>query len=204
MPVFDEVSATNAPASGCRPAQPPRPMQTEQGVVLVVDDDARFRTRLVEALERRGFAVLAAAGADAALTQARQESPDYALVDLRLGNDSGLSVVRALHALDTTLRIVVLTGFGSIATALDAVRSGAVHYLTKPAELDEIIAAFDSDGAPSSPPPAPTVPSLDRVEWEHIERVLAECGGNVTRAAELLGIHRRSLQRKMARHPSDR
>lgn len=118
---------------------------------------------------------------------------------------SGLEVLRRLHALDATTRIVVLTGDGSIATALDAVRSGAVHYLTKPAELDEILRAFYNDGAPASHPPESRVPSLDRVEWEHIiQRVLVSCDGNITRAAVLLGLHRRSLQRKLSKRPPQR
>jgi len=135
---------------------------------------------------------------------AERETPECAIVDLRMPRSSGLSVVRRLYALDATTRIVVLTGYGSIATALDAVRSGATHYLTKPADIDEVLAAFDRDDGPAQVLPATTVPSLDRVQWEHIERVLADCEGNVTRAARLLGIHRRSLQRKLAKHPSTR
>jgi two-component system response regulator RegA len=127
------------------------------------------------------------------------------LVDLRMPGMSGLDVVRELHAIDPTTRIVVLTGYGSIATALDAVRLGAVHYLTKPAEVDEILAAFARD-RPPAPDAEPTYepPSLGRVEWEHINRVLADCGGNISQAARVLGIHRRSLQRKLAKYPPRR
>lgn len=132
---------------------------------------------------------------------ARAESPEYAIVDLRIRHSSGLHLVRRLHELDPTTRIVVLTGYGSIATALDAVRSGAVHYLTKPADIDEILAALDHDGSPAATPPPASIPSLDRVEWEHIDRVLVDCGGNITQAAALLGIHRRSLQRKLGKRP---
>jgi two-component system response regulator RegA len=172
--------------------------------VLIVDDEETFRSRLERAFRDRGYETWSTASVDEAVALAQAESPDFAVVDLRVGRDSGLTLVRKLHAHDPTTRIVMLTGYGSIATALDAVRSGAVHYLTKPAAMEEIIAAFDHDGLPAVEPPAHAVPSLDRVEREHIERVLADCGGNVTHAAELLGLHRRSLQRKLAKFPSRR
>jgi len=172
--------------------------------VLVVDDEDTFRVRMMRALEDRGFEAWGAANGEDAVAIAERETPECALVDLRMPRTSGLTIVRRLHALDATTRIVVLTGYGSIATALDAVRSGATHYLTKPADIDEVLAAFDRDEAPADVPPTATVPSLDRVEWEHIERVLVDCEGNITRAARLLGIHRRSLQRKLAKHPSPR
>jgi two-component system response regulator RegA len=123
---------------------------------------------------------------------------------------SGLEVVRELHRIDPATKIVVLTGYGSIATALEAVRLGATHYLTKPADVDEVIASFDrgeagskSEGAIAESK-APKTPSLARVEWEHIQRVLVDCDGNITKAAERLGIHRRSLQRKLAKFPMPR
>jgi len=172
--------------------------------VLVVEDDDQLRERLLRSLAQRGFEVRGAADAREATALAEEESPECALVDLRLGNESGLDVVRRLRAIDGATRIVVLTGYGSIATALDALRSGAVHYLTKPAGLDEIIAAFDHDGSPAKDPPPTSIPSLDRVEWEHIDRVLLAAGGNITQAAALLGLHRRSLQRKLAKRPQDR
>jgi two-component system, response regulator RegA len=172
--------------------------------VLIVDDEDTFRERLLRALADRGFEVTGADSVEAAIRQAELETPECAVVDLRMPDGSGLSLVRKLHALDPTTRIVVLTGYGSIRTALDAVRGGAVQYLTKPADLDEIIAAFDHDGAPEGVPPPTTVPSLDRVEWEHIDRVLVSCGGNITQAAALLGLHRRSLQRKLGKRPSRR
>ena len=177
---------------------------SERRTVLVVDDEEVFRSRLVQALRDRNFEASGVPDAASAIAAAEKESPECAVVDLRMPRLSGLHVVRRLHELDPTTRIVVLTGYGSIATALDAVRSGAVHYLTKPADLEEIIRAFDHDGAPSPEPPMPTVPSLDRVEWEHIDRVLTSCGGNITQAAALLGLHRRSLQRKLGKWPSPR
>ena len=171
--------------------------------MLVVDDDATFRTRLARAFESRGFEVRAAADGPIAVELAREESPELAVVDLRMPTGSGLDVVRELKAIDSATNIVVLTGYGSIATALEAVRLGATHYLTKPADVDEILGAF----ARAHHPPEPQalvdheVPSLARAEWEHIQRVLTDSGGNITQAARLLGLHRRSLQRKLAKYP---
>ena len=171
--------------------------------LLIVEDDDVLRTRLARAFRERGFEVREAADASEAARQTRGEAPTHALVDLRLAGASGLEVVRALVAADGAVAVVVLTGYGSIATALEAVRLGARHYLTKPADVDEILAAFDRDPSGSPPGPSP-VPTLARVEWEHINRVLADCGGNVSEAARILGIHRRSLQRKLARFPVPR
>lgn len=167
--------------------------------ILLVDDDAVFRGRLAQALEARGMDVWPAACAEEALARAREETPEYALVDLRMPGASGLDLVQALHALDATTRIVVLTGYGSIATALSAVRLGAVHYLTKPADVDEILAAFQAPELAEAPADTGETPSLARVEWEHIQRVLGDCNGNLSEAARRLGMHRRSLQRKAAR-----
>jgi two-component system, response regulator RegA len=172
--------------------------------VLVVDDEDPFRTRLMQALAERGFDAWGAASTGEAIAIAERETPEYAVVDLRLPGASGLHVVRRLHELDPTTRIVVLTGYGSIATALEAVRSGALHYLTKPADIDELLAGFEPQTSPSAEPPPATIPTLARVEWEHIERVMVECGGNVTKAARLLGLHRRSLQRKLGKLPGPR
>jgi two-component system response regulator RegA len=166
---------------------------------LVVDDDERLRARLVRAFRERGLEVRDAGTAEEALAAARAESPELALVDLRLPGPSGLELVRELKALDATTNVVVLTGYGSIATALESIRAGATTYLTKPVDADQILAAFDDPQSKGAPPR--TVPSLARVEWEHIQRVLAECEGNVSQAARLLGIHRRSLQRKLSKYP---
>ena len=177
----------------------PRPARR----LLIVEDDDVLRPRLARAFRERGFEVREAADAAHATREARADPPSHALVDLRLPEASGLEVVRALVAADSTMAVVVLTGYGSIATALEAVRLGARHYLAKPADVDEILAAFERE--PSDAPRAPaTVPTLGRVEWEHINRVLADCGGNVSEAARVLGIHRRSLQRKLAKFPSPR
>ncbi len=176
--------------------------------VLVVDDDDVFRGRLAKALEGRGFEVRMAKDGVSAVELARDESPEYAVVDLRMPGMDGLEVVRQLHAIDDTTRIVMLTGYGSIATAVTAVRSGAINYLAKPADVDQILAALAAkgedgkadDGSDAWEDPA-RVPSLARVEWEHIQRVVHECGGNISKAAKALGIHRRSLQRKLGKDP---
>lgn len=170
--------------------------------ILIVDDDAVLRTRLSRAFADRGYDVRSAANHDEAVALARQESPEYAVVDLRLPGQSGLDIVRALSEIDPGTNIVVLTGYGSIATAVAAVRLGATHYLTKPADADEILTAFAARG---SSPPIPAeehaTPSLARAEWEHIQRVLSDCEGNVSEAARQLKIHRRSLQRKLQKYP---
>ena len=171
--------------------------------ILIVDDDEMLRTRLASAFAARGFDARAAADYEEAVALATPDSPEYALVDLKLPGRSGLEIVRALKEIDPATRIVVLTGYGSIATAMEAVRLGATHYLSKPADVDDILAAFEREpsgaGTPSAPTFAPA--SLARVEWEHINRVLADCGGNVSEAARLLKLHRRSLQRKLRKYP---
>jgi two-component system response regulator RegA len=168
--------------------------------VLVVDDDEVFRTRLAKAFRDRGFDVRSAQGAAEAIRSARQDSPEFAVVDLRIPDASGLEVVRELHGIDPASVIVMLTGYGSIATAVEAVRLGAVHYLSKPVDIDQILAAFAGKSAASTTNAA-GVPSLARVEWEHIQRVLSDCDGNISQAARLLGLHRRSLQRKLSKDP---
>lgn len=178
--------------------------------VLLVDDDERFRSRMARAFEERGYEVQQAGGYGGAASIASNESTEYAVVDLRMPGKSGLDVVRELHRIDPSTKIVVLTGYGSIATALEAVRLGATHYLTKPADVDEVIASFERSSGPaqaqgdSGEIETPQTPSLARVEWEHIQRVLTDCDGNITKAAERLGIHRRSLQRKLAKFPASR
>jgi two-component system response regulator RegA len=178
-------------------------MDREARSLLVVDDDEMFRTRLVRAFRERGYDAVGVADHLAALAAARGETPELALVDLRLPGASGLDVVRDLRRLDPTTVIVMLTGYGSITTAVEAIKLGANSYLTKPADADQILAAFEKETTGESPEPS-TVPSLARVEWEHIQRVLADCDGNISQAARLLGIHRRSLQRKLAKKPSGR
>ncbi|HVO12364.1 MAG TPA: response regulator [Vicinamibacteria bacterium] len=171
--------------------------------MLVVEDDDVLRRRLARAFRERGFEVEEAEDEAAAKRAADTAAFHCAVVDLRLGDASGLDVVGELLARLPSASVVVLTGYGSIATALEAVRLGARHYLTKPADVDEILAALAGERPDARAYPE-AVPTLARVEWEHINRVLADCGGNISRAARVLGIHRRSLQRKLAKIPSSR
>jgi two-component system response regulator RegA len=171
--------------------------------VLVIDDDERFRARLCQAFELRGWEAFGAADGAAAQALAVEVAPDLALVDLKMASESGLDIVRHLRDLDATVSIVMLTGYGSIATAIEAIKCGADHYLSKPVDVEQILSAFETlhDRARAGLRPPMTVPTLARVEWEHIQRVLADCGGNVSQCAKLLGMHRRSLQRKLAKYP---
>ncbi|MBX5480561.1 MAG: response regulator [Myxococcaceae bacterium] len=173
--------------------------------LLLVDDDEVLRDRLARAFRDRGFDVRTAGNVDAALEAAHAESPELAVVDLKMPGRSGLELVRALHEVDPSTRVVVLTGYGSIATALEAMALGATWYLPKPADADEILEALArpdrAAGAPRLTTQEPNAPSLARAEWEHIQRVLQDCDGNISAAARRLGIHRRSLQRKLLKHP---
>jgi len=168
--------------------------------LLLVDDDAPFRERLAVSMTRRGWEVRTAGDVSEACEAARQFLPACILVDLRIGSESGLDLIPMLRSIRPEARIVVLTGYGSIATALEAVKSGASDYLTKPADADRIEAALEGRKLPSES----SIPSLERVEWEHLQRVLGDCEGNVSQAARVLGIDRRSLQRKLAKFPPAR
>lgn len=177
-----------------RPLPPVEPTS-----LLVVDDNDIFRERLARAFRDRGFDVRTAANYEEALRLAREESPELAVVDLRMPGKSGMDVARDLREIDPGTQVLILTGYGSIATAVTAMRLGAINYLPKPADADEILAAFQR-GRAETPEPIPAgqeVPSLARAEWEHIHRILADCENNVSEAARRLGIHRRSLQRKL-------
>ncbi len=168
-----------------------------------MDDDEVLRHRLCRAFEARGFEVKVAENSEEALTIARVWSPELAVVDLRMPGRSGLELVGLLVELDPSTKIVVLTGYSSIATAVEAVRLGATNYLQKPADVDDILAAFLPGTEPLHKRTSQDLrpPSLARAEWEHINRVLADCGGNISEAARCLGLHRRSLQRKLQKHP---
>jgi two-component system response regulator RegA len=172
--------------------------------LLIVEDDDALRDRLAAAFVQRGLDVRAARTVDRAEALARQDPPELVLLDLRVGSENGLGLIATLKEIDPATRIVVLTGYGSVATAVEALRRGAVHYLTKPADADEILAAFERSlgEAAGSAPLEPM--TLDRVEWEHINRVLVDCAGNVSEAARVLGLHRRTLQRKLSKYPTKR
>ena len=166
--------------------------------LILVDDDDPFRDRLARALERRGFEVVAAPSVAAGIAAARQRPPAFAVVDLRLADGSGLDVVAVLRDVRADTRIVMLTGYGNIATAVAAVKAGAIDYLAKPADADDIVAALLSDGSRPAPPERPM--SADRVRWEHINRVYELCNRNVSETARRLNMHRRTLQRILAKH----
>jgi len=167
--------------------------------LLIVDDDAPFRIRLARAMERRGFDVVAVDTVSLGIEVAQESAPAFAVVDLRLADGSGLDVVAALRDAKPEARIVMLTGYGNIATAVAAVKAGAVDYLPKPADADAIESALLVDGRPlPSPPDNPM--SADRVRWEHIQRVFEQCDRNVSETARRLKMHRRTLQRILNKH----
>ncbi|HRK31177.1 MAG TPA: response regulator [Tepidisphaeraceae bacterium] len=171
--------------------------------ILVVDDDQIFRSRLIRALQARQYEVIGAASAEEAVELARRHRPPRAVVDLKMPGRSGLDLITDLATIDPDIDILVLTGYGSIATAVEAVRRGAIDYLTKPADTDQILARFDGGetSAATQQQVQEATPSLARVEWEHIQRILEDCDGNISQAARKLGIHRRSLQRKLSKLP---
>jgi two-component system response regulator RegA len=179
-------------------------MTTQPHHVLLIDDDEVFTRVLARALSARGFAVAIAHDAAQARAQVRAEPVQSAVLDLKLGADNGLALIPELKALRPGLRILLLTGYASIATAVEAIKRGADDYLAKPVDADAIVHALletpqagtpDDVALPHAPPP------LKRLEWEHIQRVLTECEGNVSETARRLGLHRRTLQRKLAKHP---
>jgi two-component system response regulator RegA len=176
------------------------------GGLLLVDDDEVFRERLGRALRARGYDVATAGDHEAALALGRRQRFDFAVVDLRMPSGSGLALIEPLRALAPGARIVVLTGYGSIASAVEALRLGAHDYLAKPVDADDIISALGGEGARPAPATATAgtataTPTLARAEWEHIQRVLADCGNNISEAARRLGITRRTLQLKLKKYP---
>jgi two-component system response regulator RegA len=170
--------------------------------LLLVDDDATFRTVLAEAFEKRGYAVRAAHDVPSGLAAVADDPPEYAVIDLKMPGPSGLELVQKLKQLDENTRIVMLTGYASIATAVEAIKLGATHYLAKPADADEILAALHRAGGDAALPVGPKPLSVARLEWEHIQKVLSECQGNISETARRLGMHRRTLQRKLAKRPA--
>jgi len=168
--------------------------------VLLVDDEETLRERLARALRHRGYEVWTASSVHTALGLLHERPPpDAALVDLRMPGTSGLELLRELKRLYPGLHVVIMTGFGSIPTAVEATRLGAADFLQKPVNTEEVLAALEGH-RDRTRPTSVEVPSLASAEWEHIQRVLADCGGNVTEAARRLGIDRRSLQRKLRRY----
>jgi two-component system response regulator RegA len=171
---------------------------TTSRTLMIVDDDMAFRNRLAQAMERRGYEVTSFETVSTAIEHVKREAPAYAVVDLRLGEGNGLDLVATIHELRPGTRVVMLTGYGNIATAVAAVKAGAVDYLAKPADADDIERALLAD--PGHQPPPPENPmSADRVRWEHIQRVYELCGRNVSETARRLNMHRRTLQRILAK-----
>jgi len=169
--------------------------------LLIVDDDVTFCRVLQTAMEKRGFDTRIAHDVNSGIAAANDDPPEYAVVDLNMPGESGLILVKQLKQLDKHTHIVVLTGYASVATAIEAIKLGAIHYLAKPADADEILAAFNRDEGDANTP-LPTRPlSVARLEWEHIQKVLLECDGNISETARRLNMHRRTLQRKLAKYP---
>lgn len=178
------------------------PQDEQQPYLLVVDDDRAFNRVLARALGLRGFTVFSAHTPDEALELAHRHEPEFVVLDLNLAGASGMKLIRPLLETNPQARILVLTGYASIATAVDAVKLGAVQYLAKPAEVDAIVKALLAD-AVDLDAAAPDQPmSVGRLEWEHLQRVLAENDGNISATARALKMHRRTLQRKLARPPA--
>lgn len=167
--------------------------------LLIIDDDGPLRERLAKTMTKRGFTVSMADSVAQARASIRWHIPNYAIVDLKLSDGSGLEIVDHLHAVNHKARVIVLTGYGNIATAVTAIKHGATDYLPKPADADAIERTL-MNLSPDLPPPPTNPMSPDRVKWEHIQRVFTECGNNVSETARQLKMHRRTLQRILAKH----
>jgi two-component system, response regulator RegA len=176
--------------------------QIEKPSLLLVDDDKEFLSALSNAMEKRGFEVFTALSAESAYELAKNDPPEYAVVDLKMSGNSGLVLIRQLASLNAGTRIVVLTGYASIATAIEAIKLGATHYLAIPVDADEIIAAFEKQSGDAEIALSSNPISVERLEWEHIQRILKENDGNVSATARRLNMHRRTLQRKLNKNPT--
>jgi two-component system response regulator RegA len=183
------ATLTAAPAEGATPSL---------GTLLLADDDTSFRQRLSMTLGRRGFDVRAAASLADARDMLRGLAPDYAVIDLRLGDGNGLDLVAEIRAAHPDTRVVILTGYGNLATAVAAVKEGAIDYLAKPADPEDLITALLTPAGERPAPPTEPM-SADRVRWEHIQRVYELCDRNVSETARRLKMHRRTLQRILAK-----
>ncbi len=175
--------------------------QEEQPHLLLVDDDPTFTRVMARAMERRGLRVSVANSAEEGLVLAKDDLPDYAVLDLKMEGDSGLVLLPKLLELDGEMRVVILTGYSSIATAVEAIKRGATNYLCKPADADDVLTALLSEHADLNTLVPENPMSVDRLQWEHIQRVLAEHDGNFSATARALGMHRRTLQRKLQKRP---
>ncbi len=169
--------------------------------LLLIDDDNVFRKRLAKAVRDRGIKVFEASNGEEACDALREFQPESALLDLKLEQESGLEILKQLHSIKSNLKVVVLTGYGTISTAVNSMKSGAFNYLTKPANADSILEAFSEIKDENIK--NLEVPNLEQVEWDHINRVVSDNAGNISKASKALGIHRRSLQRKLNKTPQN-
>ena len=180
-------------------------MMTDQEIdkpgLLLVDDDETFCKVLKAALEKRNFDVMIANDVASGMALAEENLPEYAVIDLRIGHESGLELVKKLISLDDNTQIVMLTGFASIATAVESIKLGAVHYLTKPANADEIVNALHKNEGDATVMISENPLSVKRLEWEHLQKILMQHDGNISAAARALNMHRRTLQRKLEKRP---
>lgn len=173
----------------------------EKPLLLLVDDDPTFTRIMARAMDRRGLRVQIACSAEEGLLLAQAEPPDYAVLDLKMSGDSGLVLLPKLLDIDPEMRVLILTGYSSIATAVEAIKRGACNYLCKPADADDVLAALLSNHADLESLVPENPMSVDRLQWEHIQRVLSEHNGNISATARALGMHRRTLQRKLQKRP---
>ena len=179
-------------------------LMSSSKTLLIVDDDITFCDVLKNALMKRGFEVTIAHSVSEARSLLKESVPGYAVVDLNMPNESGLSLIPDLKQANDQMNLVVLTGYASIATAVEAIKLGATNYLTKPSDADEIVNALTSKQSNNSLKELPVQPmTTERLEWEHIQKILTQCNGNISQAARQLGMHRRTLQRKLQKRPSN-
>ena len=172
--------------------------------LLLADDDDVYRERLARAIGARGHSVITARNGEEAILLSFQSEMDAAILDLKMPEHNGIDVLRAIMKSRPHMRILIHTGYGSIATAMEAVRLGAIDYLIKPTDVDSLLSALDPNQEELAKASAVSAPSLERVEWEHIQRIISDCNGNISEAARILGLHRRSLQRKLQKFPPHR
>ena len=168
---------------------------------LLIDDDVLYLRALQRSLERRGHAIQTSRDSAQAIDLAATHKPDYALVDLKLAEQNGLDLIAPLRQAHESMRIILVTGYASVATAVEAIKRGADHYLAKPTTIEAILRTLQDEVADESTEAETTMTPLSRLEWEHIQQAMIDSGGNISAAARLLGMHRRSLQRKLAKKP---
>lgn len=176
-------------------------IDTKSNFILIVDDDQTFAQILKRALDRRGFLAIVAQDIASAETILNQHEIHKAIIDLKIAQESGLLLITKLKHINPQIKIIMLTGYSSISTAVDAIKLGAINYFCKPVEVDDLLNAFNEQPLSVEKPLPSSSPSLDRMEWEYIQKILQDCKGNISAAARALGVHRRTLQRKLQKRP---